>query len=121
MIDAEQTRQLNADPALRRWGRFLTADILLDTGDGTWVVPVREGQIGPVRAGPFAMPAVALALRAEPAAWRQFMRPVPPPGYQDLMGLVRRGELRVEGDVRRFMQHLLWFRRLFEALRERAA
>ena len=84
-------------------------------------MPGQNGRIGPVRTGPFAMPDVAVALHAEPAAWAAFMRPVPPPGYQDLMGLVRRGELRVVGDMGVFMRHLLWFRRLFELVREQAA
>ena len=121
MIETGQLATLNADPALRRWGRLLTADILIDAGAGSWIVHVRDGELASVTRGPFTMPCFTVALRADPAAWAVFMCREPTPGYQDLMGLVRRGELAVEGDLRPFMQHLLWFRRLFEALREQAA
>lgn len=121
MIGAGQLHAINADPALMRWGRFLNADILIEVGDQACRIVVRDGQITAAIPGPFVMPSATVALRAEPAAWALFMQREPPPGYHDLMALVRRGALRVEGDLRPFMQHLFWFKRLFETLREQAS
>ncbi|WP_158743479.1 hypothetical protein [Acidisphaera sp. L21] len=118
MIDATMLAAINADPALRRWSRHMEADVLLEIGAETWRWVVRDGTLASVTAGPFVMPAWTVALRAEPEAWAIFMRPEPTPGYHDLMALVRRGALRVEGDLRPFMQHLFWFKAVFAKLRE---
>jgi hypothetical protein len=82
---------------------------------------VRDGAITKVAKGPFVMPSWTVALRADPAAWSIFMAPEPTPGFHDLMALVRRGSLLVEGDLRPFMQHLFWFKSIFTKLREQGA
>ena len=121
MIDPAMIAAINADPVLRRWGRLMEADVLLEVGDHSWRWVVRNGALASVTEGPFVMPSWTVALRADPAAWAVFMRPEPTPGFHDLMALVRRGALRVEGDLRPFMQHLLWFKGVFGKLREHVA
>lgn len=121
MIAPAMLERLNADPELRRWGRLMDAEILLQIGEETWRWVVRDGRIVGIAAGPFVMPSWTVALRADAAAWAIFMRPEPTPGYHDLMALVRRGALRVEGDLRPFMQHLFWFKFVFAKLREQSA
>ena len=112
---------LNADPMLRRWDRLLDADILLEVGPAATRLVVRDGQLLRATEGPFVMPSWTVALRAEPGDWAKFMAPEPPPGFHDLMALIRLGSLRVEGDLRPFMQHLFWFKALFTRLQEMAA
>lgn len=121
MIQAADIAGINADPALRRWARHLSADVLMEVGDRATRMAVRDGVITEVTPGPFTMPSWTVALRAEPAAWATFMAPEPTPGYHDLMALVRRGALRFEGDLRPLMQHLFWFKGIFAAIRERRA
>jgi len=118
IISTATIETLNADPMLRRWGRLLDADILLDTGGPATRIVVRDGRILRACIGPFVMPSCTVALHADPHAWATFMAPTPTPGFHDLMALVRRGALRVEGDLRPFMQHLFWFKFLFARLRE---
>lgn len=113
--------RLNADSELRRWGRLMDADILMQVGDQSWRWVVRDGKIVSVATGPFVMPSWTVALRADPVAWTMFMQPEPTPGYHDLMALVRRGALRVEGDLRPFMRHLFWFKFVFAKMREQSA
>lgn len=68
---------------------------------------------------------VALSLGAKPAftliasgeTWEAFARAVPPVGYQSLVGMVRMGHLRVEGDMLVFGRHLLFLEQLFAGLR----
>ena len=45
------------------------------------------------------------------------LEPDPPPGWHDLMALVRHGALRVEGDPHPFFAHLFWFKGAFALLR----
>jgi hypothetical protein len=121
MIAPAMLAAINADPALRRWSRHMEADILLEIGPDTWRWVVRDGTLASVTPGPFVMPSWNVALRADPAPWALFMNREPTPGYHDLMALVRRGALRIEGDLRPFMQHLFWFKAVFAKLREHAA
>jgi hypothetical protein len=108
---------VNNDPVLRRWGRFLDADVMLAVGAEEWLLRLRNGAVEGVRRGPFLMPSWTLAIRIEPAAWRDFLSPEPPPGRHDLMALLRGRELRLEGNLHPFMSHLLWFKAALARLR----
>ena len=118
MIAAAAVEAVNADPALRRWGRLLSAEVLLEVGAEACRLSVREGRIDAVTPVTTAMAPWTVAFRAEPAGWARFMAPEPSPGFHDVMALVKRGCLRIEGDLRPFMQHIFWFKGLFAAMRE---
>ena len=60
------------------------------------------------------------ALRAPREAWEQFWRADPPPGFHDLMALVKRRALRIEGNLHPFMANLLYFKDVMAALRPKA-
>ena len=45
---------------------------------------------------------------------------VPPPGYHDLMAMLKFGTLRIEGNLHPFMSHLLYFKDLLALLRPAA-
>lgn len=109
-----------ATPALARWGRELTAEVLLAVGAREWLLSIRDGQVARAQAGPFVMPRYAFALRFEPEGLARFLAPVPEPGWQDLLALRRHGALRVEGDTLPFFQHLMWFKGVLALLREGA-
>ena len=121
MIAEATVRALNADPLQRRWGRRLDADVLLQIGPDQCRLSVRDGQIAGVATGPAVMPSWTVAFRAEPEPWAKFMSRDPVPGFHDIMALVKRGALRIEGDLRPFMQHVFWFKALFAAMREARA
>lgn len=110
-----------ATPALARWGRELTAEVLLAVGEREWLLSIRAGQVARVQAGPFVMPRYAFALRLDPEGLARFLAPVPEPGWQDLLALRRHGALRVEGDTLPFFQHLMWFKGVLALLREAGA
>ncbi|MBX6745460.1 MAG: hypothetical protein IRY87_25800 [Acetobacteraceae bacterium] len=110
--------RIAATPALRRWGRHLDADVLLEVGAAAWLLTVREGEVLAVRRGPFVLPSFTLALRLDPAGFARFLAADPPPGWHDLMALRRHGALRVEGDLVPFFAHLFWFKGVLALLRE---
>lgn len=109
---------VNASPPLRRRGRTLNADVLVEIAPGSWLLRIREGVIEAVTPGPHLLPSWTFALRFEPAAWAAFMTRLPPPGRNDLMALIRHGKLQAEGSLHPFMAHLLWFKEAFARLRE---
>ena len=109
--------RVNGNAELVRRGRFLTTDFLVEVGDQGYLVRVAEGRIAEVIKGPFVMRSWAFALRAPQDAWQKFWRPVPPPGFNDLIALLKYKRLRLEGDVRTFMTHLRYFKDVLGALR----
>ena len=109
---------VNDFPPMRRRGRTLSADVLVEIAPHAWLLRIREGVIEAVTPGPHLFPNVTVALRFDPEAWGAFMTPLPPPGRNDLMALVRHGKLKVEGTLHPFMAHLMWFKEAFARLRE---
>jgi hypothetical protein len=116
MIEALKER-VNDDPALVRRGRYLTTTFLLEVGDHPWLISIFEGRVVSVNGGPFVMPSSSFALRAPRAEWEKFWSGRPPPGSNDLMALIRRRTLRVEGDLQVFMSHLRYFKEALAKLR----
>jgi len=110
-----------AAPSLARWGRALTAEVLLAVGGQEWLLSIHEGQVARVQPGPFVMPRYAFALRIDPAGLARFLAPVPEPVWQDLLALRRHGALSIEGDTLPFFQHLMWFKGMIALLREGTA
>jgi hypothetical protein len=58
------------------------------------------------------MPRYTFALRASREAWAKFWSADPPPGFHDLIAMVKMKALRVEGDQHPFMAHLRYFKDL---------
>ena len=116
MVEALKER-VNRDEALVRRGRFLTTTFLLEAGDATWLVSIYEGRIVAVTPGPFVMPSASFALRASEAEWQKFWLSRPPPGSNDLMALIKRRVLGVEGDLQIFMANLRYFKEVLAKLR----
>lgn len=110
-----------AAPGLARWGRHLSVNLLVEAGERRWILAVRDGVLARAEPAPAIMPRYDLALRFDAAGLERFLRSPPPPGWHDLMALMRQGALRVEGDIQPFMAHLFWFKGVFALLREPAA
>lgn len=109
--------KVNADAALLRRGRFLTTTFLLEVGATAWLIAIREGRVVSVTQGPFVMPTWAFALRASDDEWAQFWVAEPAPGHHDLMALVKRRTLKVDGDLPVFMANLRYFKEALTKLR----
>ena len=113
--------KVNDDDALVRRGRFLTTTFLIEVGSAQWLVSIVEGQIVSVTHGPFVMPSWSFALRAPQEEWQKFWSARPQPGSNDLMALIKRRVLKVEGDLHVFMANLRYFKESLEKLRAAGA
>ena len=65
------------------------------------------------------MPRWTFALRASEEAWATFWTAVPPPGFHDLIAMIKVRALRVEGDQHPFMANLRYFKDLLALPRTR--
>ena len=102
----------NDKPWLVHRGRFLDVAFLLEVGDVAYLVRIRRGRVEAVGTGPFVMPRWTFALRASRDAWATFWQPIPPPGFHDLMAMIKTRALTLEGDQHPFFANLLYFKEL---------
>ncbi len=109
----------NADTWLVHRGRFLDVAFLLEVGAAQYLVRIHQGRIAAIETGPLVMPRWTFALRAPAEAWATFWKPIPPPGYNDLIAMVKMRALRIEGDQHPFMANLRYFKDLLALLRDR--
>ena len=108
---------VNGDPAIVRWGREMNETFMLEVGDTQYLVTVRSGRIEKVEKGPLVMPSWRFAIRAKRECWDEFLRSPPKPGWHDLFALLRRGDVKFEGDQRVLMAYLLYLKLALAALR----
>jgi hypothetical protein len=121
-MDMEQLAQrVNADERLVWKGRLVETSFLVEIGETAYLIKISEGRIASVRCGPFVMPSWSFALRASRETWDLFWLPLPPPGSNDLLALLKRRALKIEGDLYPFMANLLYFKGVMAALRSREA
>lgn len=102
-----------ADDWLTAQGRLVRARVLVDAGEQAAILTIIDGRVTALAdARTLVMPAWTFALRTSAGEWEQFWEPLPRPGHHDLFALLRRGQLRIEGDVYPFMSNLLYFKGL---------
>jgi hypothetical protein len=101
---------LEAEPWLVRRGRFLTADFLLVIGRQSCFVSVVEGKITVIETKPQIMRTAAFRIAADVPSWVQFWKAVPEPGWHDILAIMKRNYLTVDGDMRVFMGNLQYIK-----------
>ena len=105
---------LDNNPALARRNRFARLTLAVAAGDRHWTVRT-GGERVTVEAAKASAPDVTLA--ATPAQWADYASAEPSPGSITLATMLRLGKLKVEGDMLRFGQHLMFLEELFASLR----
>jgi hypothetical protein len=94
-------------------GRYVSTTMLIDTGDEQTLVTIDGGRVTAITdAATVVMPTWRFALRAPAPEWDAFWAAKPRPGSHDLFALLRRKQLRIEGDMHVFMSNLLYFKAL---------
>lgn len=120
MQDPQSLPELvNNDAWLVYRGRYIDTTFLLEIGEKSWLISIFEGAVKSVQSGPFVMPRWAFAVRVQQSAWEEYCRPVPKPGYHDIMALVKFKRATLEGDQQPLMANLLYFKDLLAKFREK--
>jgi hypothetical protein len=109
--------QVNADPAIVRWGRRMNAAFMVEVGDVQYLLSAQDGHLA-VEKGPFTQRSWGFAIRARREAWEKFWQQPPLPGWHDLFALLRRGEVAFEGDQRLLMAYLMYVKLVLAAPRK---
>ena len=103
---------LAADSDLLRRGRWLTVDCRVDIGHEPFFLSLRDGALSAFERGAKLMRSTAFTFRASDEAWSGYWKPVPEPGWHDLLALTKRGVASIDGDLRPFLQNLQYFKDL---------
>jgi hypothetical protein len=108
-------QRVNSDANLVRRGRHVNTGFLIAIDNTDHIVRIEHGRIASVTPGPFITPHYSFALRASRDAWEKLWSATPIPGYTDIFALVKKKQLRIEGDLHPFMSNLLYFKGVIAA------
>ena len=108
---------VNRDPAILRWGRGMHEIFMVEVGDTQFLMTVNDGRIDKIEKGPFTQRPWRFAIRAKAECWDRFWQKPPAPGWHDLFALLRRGDVRFEGDQRVLMAYLFYVKLVLAAPR----
>ena len=110
---------LREDAELAVIGRRCTLDLALVVDEGTVLLRLQRGGISDIVPEPDIGESWHVTLRGAREDWRTFLRPIPPPFYQDLLAMNSRvPSFSIEGDRRAFVRHLRALSRIFELARQ---
>jgi hypothetical protein len=110
-------QKVNADERLVWRGRHVSTSFLLQVDQADYVIQILDGRIASVKKGLFSIADWVFALRASEAAWAEFLKPIPKPGFHDVMAMLKFKYLRIEGDLYPLMSHLLYFKDVLASVR----
>ncbi|BCJ85978.1 hypothetical protein [Effusibacillus dendaii] len=109
---------INEDRELSWIAKFMTCDFVWQIGASSYLFHVVEGKVRSI-VPPTWNDSWDFALEGTEEAWGKFARPVPPPMYYDLLGMITRlPECRLTGNRLKAMQNIRALTRLMSLVRE---
>jgi len=112
------TSAANSDGEFQLAARLWTADIRLEVGSEPYLLRMREGRISEF--SKVDAPKWDVKIAAPESDWRELLKPVPKPFFQDLMAAMTRQSFKLEGDLLGFNPYYRATCRLFELMRQAA-
>ncbi|CAN7287007.1 hypothetical protein LJR030_002575 [Rhizobium sp. LjRoot30] len=106
------------DQTIGAMARYYTCTFMWDMGTQKVIVEMVDGKVYRVNTDPQPLDAYDFALRASPATWREFAKPIPDPMYHGIWAASFRRDLKIEGNILVMMQNLRNFTVQFELLRK---
>jgi len=105
---------VNQDQALTHRARWMTADMLIGIGEKGFLIAIRDGRIESCTPSDPYLTDFDFAIRGTTDAWAEFWQPLPKPRHNDLIGLMREGKMRIEGNINLAMSHFLTIKLMLE-------
>ena len=108
----------NSDGEFKLAARLWNADVRFEVGLDAYLMRIRDGRISEFSKSESAQYDVKIS--APESDWRELLKPVPKPFYQDLMAAMTRHGFKVEGNLLGFNPYYRATCRLFELMRTAA-
>lgn len=99
-------KAINADPEIRRLGKWFDAKVMFDFGGERYILKFVEGQVASVIAHPIWDKAWEFGIKASVDCWQKSLMDPPPPFHQDIFGMMWNHGMTLEGDAVKAMQHI---------------
>ncbi len=112
------TEAANADGEFKLAARLWNADVRFEVGAEPYLMRIREGRISEF--SKTDAPQWDVKIAAPEGDWRELLKPIPKPFYQDLMAAMTRQNFTIEGDRLGFNPYYRATCRLFELMRKAA-
>lgn len=110
--------KVNRDEELALIGRWFTLNILLGAGEDEFVLCLKEGQLVEVIHGPRFDTPWSFAMRAPREHWENFIKPMPPPLFNEIWAMVMRvPEFKLEGNTLAAAQNIRALQRFMSLMR----
>ena len=112
------TSAANSDGEFKLAARLWNADSRLEVGAESYLMRLREGRISDF--SKVDAPKWDVKISAPESDWRELLKAVPKPFFQDLMAAMTRQSFKLEGDLLGFNPYYRATCRLFELMRKAA-
>jgi hypothetical protein len=107
----------NADAEFQLAARLWTGSVCFKMGADSFLLEMREGRIESLAPAEISLPG-EVTISAPDADWREMLKPVPKPFFQDLMAAISRQDFHLEGsDLVAFYPYYRATCRLIEIMR----
>jgi hypothetical protein len=110
------TSAANSDGEFKLAARLWNADLRFEVGAEGYLMRVRDGRISEFSKADASKWDVKIS--APENDWRELLKPVPKPFFQDLMAAMTRQGFKLEGDLPGFNPYYRATCRLFELMRK---
>lgn len=114
MIHHDALSKIMQAPALMRYAAFARFDFDVLSSGKRVRITIEPGRIGFRAEGETRPP--DFTIKASEAAWSEFARSVPRPGFNDVVALIESGHAEIEGDTLPFFRHLFFVKGVIAAL-----
>ncbi len=109
--------KVNGSERLVWRGRHVSVTFLIQADTHVYAVQIYQGRIRCVTRVDAKFDEWAFALRASQASWDLFFSSLPPPGFHDLMAMLKLKHLKMDGNLYPLMSHLLYFKDVLASVR----
>lgn len=122
LVDLSRWRDaVDHDAEFRLAARFWSGRVRLGMGDRAILVRVADGRLVDVDAEPTPFDPFDFEIAAPEEDWREFLRPVPRPFFQDVFAASVHHRFRMGGDLDSLYAYYPATRRMLELMRDHVA
>lgn len=109
---------MNNDPEFKLAARFLSEDVLLESGDSRCRITVLEGEVTGIILNPPLKDHWSFSITASAEFWDKLLQPSPPPYYTGVNAGMLRGNLQIMGDIEIAFAYLWAMNRMMDVMRQ---
>jgi len=115
----EQLRNtLNNDAEFKLAARLMSEDVLLEVGDSSCIVRVREGVVTEIKLAPGSDDHWSFSIKATAESWDKLLQPSPPPFFTGLNAGMIRGNLQIMGNLEVAFAYYWAMNRMLDIMRQ---